>query len=1369
MSFAAPGMLWWLLAAGPVVAFFLAHPKPRRVTTTTLRFWTDGAVPAAPRPRAGRLRDAAELAAYFAVLAGAAVALAAPFPAGGGGRRFVLVIDNSANTAAPADPAEPGGGTRLEVAKRRAAGVLGALGETDAAAILTTAPPRRASDLGIIKQSTGAGDAAGALDLAGVLYGGDARVLYFSARPPDRPGAAERVACGAPAGNVALTAARARRALAGGATVFLKVANFNDVPARVRVDADLGGVPRDAVPLELAAGEVRAISLQFNDAAGGELTVRLHLQDADGAENALAADDAAAVELPARRSVPVTLITPGGRAGAAVAAALRANPAVRLSVREDMPAAAPAGGVLVLHRRVPGAIPKGPVVILDPAGDTEIFTLSNSEEANDVRLTAAGRTSPLLADVGETALNGPARPPVFAPDVFAEPLAETADGRPVLAHVRRIGGDVLVLAADLERGELTARPAFPVLLANAVAELSGAAGELGAPADLPGRAASGTRRAGGSSQNIGLPAGRPWRVWLLLAAAAGVAGLTVLRVPKSVTAAAVRAGAVLLFAAAAWGPAWRGASAEPFTALAVDESASVGNAGRAAARAFLAEADPDGGDFAVLPFAAEPGAAGAGIENYGTGGETDGTDLAAAVRAAAALVPPGRFGRAVLFTDGRATAGDAVAAARAAAAAGVRVDVVPVPAAGVSGAAVARLMAPATVARGEPFAVVADLVADRPAAGAVDLFRGPARVGSRRVELNPGGTTVRFPQTLIADGSADYTARLRVDGGGTIARPPAAAVVAVAGERRVLLLTADPTAARPLRAALETQNISVDVRPPSDAPAGAAGYEPFAAVVLADAPAGDFAAPQLGALAGFVRDLGGGLVAVGGPAAFGPGGWEGTPVGELFPVRSDYEDERETPSLALVLVVDKSGSMAGEKLAMAQSAAVAAAEVLRPTDRIGVLAFDAAPRWAADLAPAADPAGLSRSLRELSAGGGTDLAPALREAARALSTSAAALKRAVLLTDGAGGAGPAETAAELFPAAGATLSAVALGPGADATLLARLAELGGGRNYVAATPAAVPQLVLREATVKGRNAVREEPFFATRARNAAVLDGLDFAAAPFLLGRSAVELKPGAELLLTADAGEPLLARRRAGAGNVVAWAGDAGSRWAADWLDWPDYPKFWAQLLRDVMRPDDAGGLTVTSDRDGGEVRVVADVYSPGDETRPAGWRDGADVRVIAAYGNGVREDYPARQTAPGRYEAILPAPTAGPARLVVELRTGGRVLARRALGVAPAVDQERLPRPTDRAFLARLAAAGGGGIEPDPGVRVRPGRPRRPRRPPAVAVAGGRGDSVLGRRRGVATANLIASHSPKRQRGTRRAAAHRRGVAGASRPVPR
>src|SRR5207244_3908737 len=102
-------------------------------------------------------------------------------------------------------------------------------------------------------------------------------------------------------------------------------------------------------------------------------------------------------------------------------------------------------------------------------------------------------------------------------------------------------------------------------------------------------------------------------------------------------------------------------------------------------------------------------------------------------------------------------------------------------------------------------------------------------------------------------------------------------------------------------------------------------------------------------LVSFVQDLGRGLLVVGGAGAFAPGGYQGTPLDDLLPVSAEPPVEPQQGSLALFLVIDRSGSMdvvtggassGATKIAMAREAAIEATRLLQPRDTLGVISFE---------------------------------------------------------------------------------------------------------------------------------------------------------------------------------------------------------------------------------------------------------------------------------------------------------------------------------------------------------------------------------------------------------------------------------------------
>src|SRR6185369_1619395 len=165
-------------------------------------------------------------------------------------------------------------------------------------------------------------------------------------------------------------------------------------------------------------------------------------------------------------------------------------------------------------------------------------------------------------------------------------------------------------------------------------------------------------------------------------------------------------------------------------------------------------------------------------------------------------------------------------------------------------------------------------------------------------------------------------------------------LVFTAGKPRVLIIESDPKLIRELTFALEQEDVQVDLRPPTGMPDGLSDLQNYELLILSNVPATALTQKQMEVARTFVQDLGGGFMMLGGDQSFGLGGYYKTVLEEILPVRSDFEKEKEKPSLGMVLVIDKSGSMGGDKMEMAKEAAKSAAELLGNRDQLGVIAFD---------------------------------------------------------------------------------------------------------------------------------------------------------------------------------------------------------------------------------------------------------------------------------------------------------------------------------------------------------------------------------------------------------------------------------------------
>lgn len=670
-----------------------------------------------------------------------------------------------------------------------------------------------------------------------------------------------------------------------------------------------------------------------------------------------------------------------------------------------------------------------------------------------------------------------------------------------------------------------------------------------------------------------------------------------------------------------------------------------------------------------------------------------GTDIAAAIRTAVASIAPSYRATVVVVSDGNSTTDDPVAAA---AASGVPVWSVPLPQRSEPEVQLAAINAPAQVRQGEPFYLEVVVNSNGEATGYIDLFRGDIRIGDEepaQVTLRPGENKFRIRQTVTGQRQVTFAARLRgFDAADTLLdNNESTAIVAATGRPRVLLIDPDVEQTDSLRWALDEQKIDVEVRPIAGVPTDLAELQGYECLVLSNVPATAMTMRQMDLIRTYVQDLGGGLVMLGGDQSFGLGGYYRTSLEEILPVRSNFEKEREKPSLAMVLVIDKSGSMGGQNIELAKDAAKAAVELLGPRDSVGVIAFDGQSYWVSELRSASDKSMIIDQISTIQASGGTNMYPPMEDAYRALGAASAKLKHCILLTDGVSAPGDFEGLAAEMAASRMTVTTVAMGQGASQQLLEDIARIGGGRYYVCDDPQSVPQVFAKETVEASKSAINELPFLAQSVRPTQVLEGIDMELAPLLLGYVVTRAKPTSELILASESGDPLLAWWRYGLGMTVAFTSDAKARWAAEWLGWPDFGPFWAQIIRHAMRKNENRGIFVDVHRGDGETRVVMD--SVDDQ---GAFIDGQQTTLTIIDPQLKTEKIELRQSAPGRYEATFATPRRGNYQIdLAQSRPDGEPV-RQARGIVVGYPDELRLQPTNESRLRKIADVSGGGFDP-------------------------------------------------------------------------
>lgn len=617
---------------------------------------------------------------------------------------------------------------------------------------------------------------------------------------------------------------------------------------------------------------------------------------------------------------------------------------------------------------------------------------------------------------------------------------------------------------------------------------------------------------------------------------------------------------------------------------------------------------------------------------------------ARAVEFASTLFPAGTSRHIVIVGDGHETRGSLVEAARSLAATGIRLHIAPVAGDRRPDVRVSELKPNRTrLHEGASLKLTAVVESTLDGSGVLKMFENGLEVDRRAITVRagqtreetftrtPGGRNI-YKYRVVAEGFADDGIAVNND---------ALTLVDVRGRMRLLYLESDQAEGPYLLQAMAKEGVELDMRGANAVPTRLDELAGYDGIILSDIPAHQIGNAAMTAMRDYVDKLGGGLIMLGGSNSFGVGGFHRTPIEEVLPVRLKSPDEEEKQSAALAIVMDRSGSMSGEKLEMAKSASIATAEVLGRNDYLGVFAFDSDAHVVAPMARVTSVGAVAAQIASVAPGGGTNLQPAFTQAREALQRTKAKVRHMIILTDGQTAGTGYETQAAQCRGEGMTISTVAVGEGSHVGLLQAIASAGGGSAYSTTDVSNISRIFTQDTLTHTGRMIREEPFDSRLEEKHPMLAGFDSWNPPTLLGYVKTLRKSTAQVPLVTDLGDPLLAHWRFGLGKVTAFTSDAKSRWASLWISrWEGFGRFWSQVIRETARAPQGQRMDLTVETRGEEARVTVDLLDD------AGTRDNdatvtAEVFFVAAAALGTPlrpvTKIPLRQSGPGLYEGTF------------------------------------------------------------------------------------------------------------------------------------
>ncbi len=661
-----------------------------------------------------------------------------------------------------------------------------------------------------------------------------------------------------------------------------------------------------------------------------------------------------------------------------------------------------------------------------------------------------------------------------------------------------------------------------------------------------------------------------------------------------------------------------------------------------------------------------------------TGEQGRATDLEAAVREAIAAMPGGLIPRVALISDGKETQGSLARAAWQARELGIPIDTYALAGRAKPSLRLESITIPPSSFTGEQFPIDMVISSPTPTQAEVELTAEGHELGKSQVSLTSGDNNVRLHTSLNTPGALDLSILIRPAGSSEIRFDQ----TIMLRRPKAMYFTGD-------QAIDDAHILSV---------LNGAQFEVRTANGMADIPLTDYQlvvfnnwdlesiAPQSKTDIEHYVQQGGGLLIIGGDRNTyvekkGPeDALDRTLPAKLAPPRSPE-------GTAVILIVDKSSSMEGRKMELARLAAIGAVNNLKPIDQVGVLQFDNTFDWALPIRKAEDKAFINRQIAGIKPDGGTQIAPALTEAFGRMRPIQAASRHIVLLTDGISEEGNSFTIAAQAKADKITISTVGIGQDVNKQYLEKVATAAGGKSYFVLDLAQLEQIVVRDVQEHTGSTAVEESRTPEISKRVEILTDVDMDKAPALKGYVRFIAKPTADTILKIDHEDPLLTRWQYGLGRAAVFASDAKSRWAADWITWKGYDKFWTNLVRDLLPHTQENDTKLTY--------------------------DSANQELVATYrlGRGTLEPATVPQIfvlGPGEFHQPIPVKKVAAATYEGRLKIGAREGMFRAL---PAQESRAFPeiglyRPeaelneygSNEALLKQVADFTGGSFQPEP-----------------------------------------------------------------------
>lgn len=600
----------------------------------------------------------------------------------------------------------------------------------------------------------------------------------------------------------------------------------------------------------------------------------------------------------------------------------------------------------------------------------------------------------------------------------------------------------------------------------------------------------------------------------------------------------------------------------------------------------------------------------------------DHTNIEGAINLASSVFPNNSGGRIILFTDGNETMGNLTEAAKLLKNRSIELDTVLLDPNPYEDTAITEVEVPSTLYEGEQAAVSVTIESNTAKTGLLHFYENNSKIISKQIELNEGTNIIPIQFAVEQTGLVTYKAEIELTNDAYAENNKLQVVNMVKTIPNILLVQNSTNDA--LVQTLEAAGYKVEVRSSIQLPTVLSGYLNFQSIIFNNIAATDITENQMSLIEKSVKDFGVGFLMAGGENSFGLGGYFQTPIEKLLPVDMDIKGKKELPSLALMIVLDRSGSMDGQKFSLAKEAAARSVELLQETDTLGFIAFDDKPWVIVKPEVLKNKEEVVDKIRSVPVGGGTEIYGSLVEAYDQISDLDVKRKHIILLTDGQSATNnDYEELIKEGSKKNVTMSTVALGADADRNLLEELANLAAGRFYDVQDSTVIPSILSRETVMATRTYIEDNPFY-PNIKSGYGWDSLFSQGVPKMNAYIATTPKSESTVPIESTKDDPIYAEWQYGLGKTIAFTSDVNGAWAGDWAQWNQWSSFITKMVANSLPQYDseAYSLSVEKTKDRTYLSVAADKLS----MLPI------ETTILSERGEVVEGN--AKMIAPGKYE---------------------------------------------------------------------------------------------------------------------------------------